>query len=361
MFPHLNIFIDSSILYKHQSLNTKDITTLKVLGNRHLIDLYIPWIVYKESTTRAISEIKEEMSKAISRISSLEGKGLYPKDTARLKEIIGELEKFSEAALESNGKLWEDFIYFSRATIWKLNSHHTGAVFESYFEGAAPFSSVKSRKDIPDAFIFNALKELASDDKITFICEDIQLRNSSASIPNVQVYASFRELFDSDEMKEVMSVYNEQSPLDIDAEDKLYGKIIKRKKVFERAVDRYFRHWLPGDISQFEIPESYYNVSVEKVSSFNVNIERRDLTIIDESVFNRLKVTAEVTLIFNFWDEDPHVNKKRVGPLDIKSWYQKFREDRTVIFEKTIYNDIDDFDRKILNITIDGFEDITVV
>lgn len=204
----MNIVIDTSILRKDRGFLNSDILLIKQLAKLDLLKIHIPWIVYKESTSQNQLEVDNGIAKAINEISSLNKKGVDVNEHEKLIEISKELEKIRSNIDESIEKHWEKFIIDSKAILHEINEEHGKKVMTSYFIGSKPFPTPKSRKDIPDAFIYEAILTINEKyGEVNFICHDNNLRESIAKNDNCKVFQSYADFFDSDNYKLIDTEY----------------------------------------------------------------------------------------------------------------------------------------------------------
>jgi hypothetical protein len=83
-----------------------------------------------------------------------------------------------------------------RAVRHSFGAVDAGDVFELYFAGAPPFGSRKSRNDLPDGFIFVAIRALADSGvgPIDVIASDRRLRRACEQLKNVTAHADISNL-----------------------------------------------------------------------------------------------------------------------------------------------------------------------
>ncbi len=82
----------------------------------------------------------------------------------------------------------------------KITLEDAQGAFTGYFDGAPPFKSIKNREDIPDAFIWQAVKRLAAEHKnLHFVVSDNTLRAAADNHPEITTYAKLDEFIQIDE------------------------------------------------------------------------------------------------------------------------------------------------------------------
>lgn len=204
----MNIVIDTSILQRDRGFLQSDILLLKKLAKLDLIKIHIPWIVYKELTSQNIKESNSVLFKSISEISSLNKKGISKEDYLELEKVISQLNSLKDSLNMSIDKHWADFVTDSKATLHEINDGHGKLVMSSYFTGDKPFPEPKSRKDIPDAFIYEAIKSIREKvGEIHFICADNNLRNSIDGLDYCTGFSSYADFYKSPKYVVIESEY----------------------------------------------------------------------------------------------------------------------------------------------------------
>lgn len=77
--------------------------------------------------------------------------------------------------------------------------------FNGYFDGEAPFKTIKNREDIPDALIWQAVKRLASEHRhIHFVVGDKTLRAAADDHDGITTYAKLDEFIQTDECQDAL-------------------------------------------------------------------------------------------------------------------------------------------------------------
>lgn len=204
----MNIIIDTSILKRDRGFLQSDILLIKKLAKLDLIKIHFPWIVFKESTSQNIKESDFILNKSIKEISSLNKKGISKEDYLELEKIIFRLNSIKDSLDKSIDKHWADFITDTKATLHEINDGHGKLVMSSYFTGDKPFPEPKSRKDIPDAFIYEAIKSIRDKvGEVHFICADNNLRNSVDRLDSCTGLSSYSDFYKSPKYIEIENEY----------------------------------------------------------------------------------------------------------------------------------------------------------
>ncbi|GEM_PF-1290114 len=204
----MNVVIDTSILQRDRGFLQSDALLIKKLAKLDLLKIHIPWIVYKESTSQNIKESDSVLNKSIRDISSLNKKGISEEDYIEIEKIVCRLNSIKDSLEKSIDKHWLNFITDSKATLHDINGEHGKLVMSSYFNGDKPFPEPKSRKDIPDAFIYEAIKSIQERvGEIHFICADNNLRNSIDGLDSCTGFSSYSDFYKSVKYVEIENEY----------------------------------------------------------------------------------------------------------------------------------------------------------
>jgi hypothetical protein len=188
------IMLDSSTL---RSLNPRGETLSEILrlAREEIIWLRIHELVWKEVTTglweeaRQLIDKAEKIEKIVNWIADEEKRAAYLKAIETLSGLAT-----NEGAKEiENG--FKKMIEGANTEVIELSLKQTREVFESYFIGTIPFSSLKARKDIPDAYIFSGIKQAASNEEIVVhvVCSDNQLRKSCEQLNRVVSHSNIAD------------------------------------------------------------------------------------------------------------------------------------------------------------------------
>ncbi|WP_417661427.1 PIN domain-containing protein [Pseudomonas sp.] len=194
----INIVIDTSVYRTDPKRNKAAFRTLNKLISNKLIKVHIPTIIEKEFSTQQASQMESLISEGNKFISSLKKKTPEQIHTAisDIERNLINIYKTTKIEQENGLKNWAKKI---EATIYPIDPEHGNLVLESYFNGSAPFSQPKERKDFPDAFIYESIKDIVkTQESLHFISEDNNLRSCCAMIPKVHTHSNLEDFLKSD-------------------------------------------------------------------------------------------------------------------------------------------------------------------
>lgn len=199
MTKTIPLMLDASILKQVPKLNSELFNELVRYIRAGLYSLYISEIVENEYITWTRSEAQDAYNSVVKATKSLK------KYTENQLSILGPCFEISTTILaaesEINGimkKVTENWLSFKKRTnavVIPVHPDHGKVVMDAYFSGAKPFSGVKSRNDIPDAFILCSIHEvLKTHEKVIFISGDRRFTETINS-EVIFCFKSLSELF----------------------------------------------------------------------------------------------------------------------------------------------------------------------
>jgi hypothetical protein len=242
-----NLVIDSSIYRKDMSRQKSGFSLLKRLARQELVRLHIPEVVKKEVVSQIedfhygrFRKVESALDKAPRFLLNDKETGLLDSTQAGFSELIEKIAKRTKTEFQN----WLDAV---RANVHPVSPNHGERVVQSYFAGEPPFAEAKSRKDFPDAFIFESLVDLRDQHgSIHFIVADNDLREASDALENVTVHDSIKHFVDtSPQLKKDLSNREERaffSELRVQLEDDLLPEVRREieKSVSEGIVRELF-------------------------------------------------------------------------------------------------------------------------
>lgn len=267
-FRSMHIVIDSNIFYQDRNLSSPYFARLRELGRLELLTVHIPWVVYRECTTKSTFEIQTDLDRAIKSLDSAAQKGLDGPESSRIRDIAYLIQELRPKIQGSNSAVWWSFINESKAQLHDFNDHHAREVFAGYFDGDSPYKIAKNREDIPDAFIFQMVLELAANKKIYFLSGDKNLSGALAHLENVIVVESFRHFFEESDVKQLV----ERSQRQIIESEVFRSFIISQQESFENAYVNYVRRNKHITMIDQMIPSDYHEAEISELYHEEVNV-----------------------------------------------------------------------------------------
>ena len=333
----IRVFLDASVLPRSVSAPPGEFLALGQLAHEGIVTVYLSTVAYQEWVTQRRDEYLGKVRPSIK-----EMRRLLRDPRSEQLAVRDELESIIASLEESLGEVESMATSDAEAALDKLTpqvlptlDRHTKSVFEAYFLGRPPFSSVKSRRDMPDAFIFEALRDLARSDKdcVHAVINDKSLREAAQKLQNVQTYESLEELTSSPVLADASARLRKAEAwktwIDLNCSELMSYSQALEAHIRETAVDflsnRTVRHReIPEDnhegvISMVDDP-SGIQVDWENMKSYGVGILSIPVlfevdVLIDFHVFrmDAYTVPERVSVVFGdperdyFFDADANV------------------------------------------------------
>lgn len=190
------IILDSSVL-RSAGWRSAAVASLFELARNGQIEVIIPQMAFEERRTQWRDDYAKKIKEGIRHIESARQDPLLDtKIVAALEGAVQHLQSISNAEEVSKRVIAS---YFAKGAKVEPQDLADGAtVIENYLSGAAPFSGVKARKDIPDAYIYEAVKRHANPAKpVYFATGDENLADYVSAIPGAVVLRDVAELMES--------------------------------------------------------------------------------------------------------------------------------------------------------------------
>lgn len=317
----MNIAIDSSILRRDRKLESFDLLLLKRLAQLNLLQLHIPWIVYQEITSHNLLDANKSIQNMSRDLKIFSNRGVAIKEQIQLKAIAKQLDEID--LQQSILTHWDAFLSESKAILHELDNSHGKSVMTSYFEGKSPFPEPKSRKDIPDAFIFECIKSiLVNYSPLVLIADDNNLRKASDKIVGVTAVASVAELYALPEFQPLMAKYKEVESY-VDELITLETNLPKLSK----AVIRYIHDGLFDQQEIFSefIPDDENKATIEEVWMIReMELDKANIQYVDSHFYVTVKGTGVFTLEFFLFKADYYNYSERNIRIVDSDWNKHY-------------------------------------
>ncbi len=194
----IDVVIDTSIYRADPKREKAAFRVLTKLATNGFVRVHIPHVVEREFSTQQLSSLESTFGEARKFVSSAR-KRVSESLTQEVNGIDKVIEAFrakAEAEVASSLSKWAADI---NAEIHTTQPHHGELVLNSYFTGAAPFSQPKERKDFPDAFIYESIRDLATlKGTLHVVSADENLRNCCSKVKGVTAYNALEEFLKSE-------------------------------------------------------------------------------------------------------------------------------------------------------------------
>jgi rRNA-processing protein FCF1 len=201
----LHVIIDTSIYRNDPKRGRAAFRALTRLCEGGKIVLYIPAFVKGEFVSQQKIAVEDEIQRIITAAKSITRRSGNERLANFSEEVIKAADKLLPKARALTTEEFTRWAKRCKALSIEIRPEHAGRVMNDYFEGAAPFSSVKHREDIPDSFIWQTVLDVANKKKhVYFIANDGQLFKAAKTLTNVTAHKTLEEFVESAEFQKAI-------------------------------------------------------------------------------------------------------------------------------------------------------------
>lgn len=200
----IHLVFDTNVLRSEPFYSRAEYDSLQTLIEYGHVEIYIPELVEQEY----LHQLKDDLNNYIESIdksnSSLARSNFVDKnDVNKIKALAANLQKNGSENIEQ--EFSELFYADLSAKRLEIKHKHTKNVFNNYFSGSGVFASKKERKDIPDAFIFESIKELKNKhNNVVGLIADKRFSEACSEI-NLITYEKIKDFLESDDVQEILA------------------------------------------------------------------------------------------------------------------------------------------------------------
>lgn len=194
----IDVVIDTSIYRADPKREKAAFRVLTKLATNGFVRVHIPHVVEREFSTQQLTLLESTFGEARKFVSSVRKRvsESLTQEVNGIDKLIEEFRAKAEAEVASSLSKWASDI---NAEIHATKPHHGDLVLNAYFSGDAPFSQPKERKDFPDAFIYESIRDLAKlQGAVHVVSADENLRNACSKIKGVTAYDALEEFLKSE-------------------------------------------------------------------------------------------------------------------------------------------------------------------
>ena len=205
----IHIVADSTVYRADPRREKAAFKALARLAESEHVTLHIPEIVRREFLSQE-EELHEKSAKAI--LDAVHSLGRRPLDAAVAAEVkkIGDDNSGLVAKLKAAAaKEFSDWGRSISAVEHPLDPSHGGKMLDSYFGGTAPFKQKKNRNDIPDAFVWQSIQDLARVHRPLYVVSgDGGISRPLEGNADFVVFASLEDLIASAPIQALLQQHN---------------------------------------------------------------------------------------------------------------------------------------------------------
>jgi len=176
----IHLVLDTSIYRKSPRLDSREFSVLSEMINAGHVILHVPHVVERECTSELELGQREKLNEAMVRLTkAVAFEPLGPK-SKQLSEFLQKLRKDTDSLVSERAAAFSYWLDKHKAMRHPIKLDQTQRALEAYFSGTPPLKQPKSRKDIPDAFIFHQILDLKKchQSELHVVVEDGALRSA---------------------------------------------------------------------------------------------------------------------------------------------------------------------------------------
>jgi hypothetical protein len=192
----LHIFLDSTVYKSEPARISKHFAQLAQLAENDFLQIHISEINLGEILSEIDHEIKKQESHTLEALNKALRYRLKDASYEAGKELKVQCQSWFASALQNAKDEFNNWILQSKVVKHAINQNDTENVWKMYFLGHAPFRDIKTRDDIPDAFIWQVLLKIASQyDEFYFVSADNRLSKAvEKDLANAKTLSSISDL-----------------------------------------------------------------------------------------------------------------------------------------------------------------------
>jgi hypothetical protein len=194
------LVFDTSIV-RGTKWGSAPLQTLLELSKGELIDIYLPELAFEEWRTQWRDRHATGLLQGFSGLEALAADRLLPE--MHRKAVEDALEACRAVDIEQLSRdRFDGILLENRLYKVPFSFEQAKEAWSSYFRGAAPHRSVKSREDLPDAHILAAVRELrGARGSLHCVTSDKGLLEALRNVEGVFTHSNFETLFDVSELR----------------------------------------------------------------------------------------------------------------------------------------------------------------
>lgn len=193
----IHVVIDTSIYRTDPKREKAAFRILAKLAINNFVCVHIPRVVEREFSTQQLASLENTFGDAKRFVSAIRKRVSEPLafQVSGIDGLIETLRVNAEEEISSSLSSWANEI---GAEIHQNQPHHGELVLNAYFSGGAPFSQPKERKDFPDAFIYESIRDLVKlKGGLHFVSADGNLRSAGSKLAGVITHDTLEEFLKS--------------------------------------------------------------------------------------------------------------------------------------------------------------------
>lgn len=211
----MHVVIDTSVYRADPKRIKTGFQAITRLAAARRIQLHLPYYVRQEFLTQQAEHLSNDYNKIIKAASAVLRITAHQKTRDVIDQTLDQIKELANGAVETALEELDSWIADTQTLTYELDSSHGGRVTEAYFKGEDPFSSPKQRKDFPDAFIYESIRDIVSKHgAIHVIVADGNLKKSCDHLHDIQTYSDIEDFIRLPECQTLLQDLDEVRNID---------------------------------------------------------------------------------------------------------------------------------------------------
>ena len=272
----MNVILDTNILTRDPYLKNTDMQKLISLTKKKIIDLYIPEVVFNEFKSQRIQEYNKTFSEYEKNLDTVKNKTILSTERTILNESIQKFNESKDLLFKSLDSRLDNFTQTTNLKIIKNDINDLTQMWDMYFTGELPFKNIKSRKDIPDCFIYLAILHIYDPH---VICNDNTLK-SALEKQNIKTYTTIEEFLTkcSTAIKLALKIKHESEIKELEIKEFENYLCLNKQKIIEIMKPLLERELDSNVITDKSIRDDNNEGTIEGMPSIdNINLDIKTL------------------------------------------------------------------------------------
>ena len=196
----IHLVLDTSIYRNNPDRDSLHFKAIERLSNAGSLQLHIPYVVLREFQTQQREIYSKDLTKSLAGLNGLVRKKLDKNILDDLDQVKNELTKREEEILTNAEDQLSNWAGKIGASVYPLCIDQSKSALEAYFKGNPPLKKVKTRDDIPDSFIVQAIYKLYSEIicPIHVVAGDKKIRDVFCKMENFTTYETLLDFVGTD-------------------------------------------------------------------------------------------------------------------------------------------------------------------
>lgn len=199
----IHVVLDTAILRKRPNLDSPEFKALRLLSKNGCVTVHLPYFVEREFATFLRDDFDQKILSLVTSLLKLLAYEGHGKHTESLSTMSSGIRSTVEAIPRERVEAFEKWMNDLDVQRYSLDGHQTAAALDAYFDGNLPLKTPKTRKDIPDSFIFQAIIDLHEKHDVHVVVEDNAL-SEACSNTGVQVHSSLSDFVELGENRKCL-------------------------------------------------------------------------------------------------------------------------------------------------------------